>query len=135
MAKFSKRALGAAVAIALMTSLSPIVERAGAHIFICPAPYLGCPVFQVGTAPLTDGQGWLCEAYVDLPNESAMHLITAEQYANTHEPDVTFQTHWIDYPPGPQAFGLDTSFETLEDFLGDNHFKLPPRRTGPERVG
>ncbi len=75
--------------------------------------------FRVGSYPPYDGSGWIGEAYIDLPDADATQLLTAERYADEREPDFTFRTPWIDFPAGPISFDLDTSFETVGDFLND----------------
>lgn len=87
------------------------VRTTGAHVWVF-------EWFRVGSYPPYDGSGWIAEAYF-LPDEDAADLVPAEQYAEAHEPDFTFRTPWIDFPAGPVAFDVDTSFATVGDFLND----------------
>lgn len=47
------------------------------------------------------------------------HLIRTERLIDDRDPDITFHTDWIDFPAGPRDSGLDSSFETVGDFLND----------------
>ncbi len=83
-----------------------------AHVFIF-------DTYRVGAAPAYDGSGWICEAYLNIPEASAAHLIAAENYVVERPPDFTFRTPWIDFPAGPEPFADDTEFDTMGDFLDD----------------
>lgn len=75
---------------------------------------------RVGAFPSHPGQGWVAEAYLNLPDERD-NLIKAENYIAQKgiDPDFTFRTDWIDFPSGPDTFRLDNEFETIGDFLDD----------------
>ncbi len=95
------------VAFALLFSV-----RADAHVFIF-------DFYRAGAAPQHEGQGWIAEVYLNIPDESAIHLLAAEQYVEKRVPDFTFRTPYIDFPAGPVAFRFDNEFETMGDFLDD----------------
>ncbi len=52
------------------------------------------------------------------------HLIRAQRLILGQTADFTFRTEWIDFPPGPVDSGLDSSFQTVGDFLGDLPFDV-----------
>lgn len=106
-ARRHRRVLIATVAVIVCSS-------AWAHVFI-PAP------LRAGAYPPWPGGGWVGEAFLNLPAESAVHLIAAENYVETSgvQPDFTFRTDWIDFPAGEQPYGLDTEFATVGDLLND----------------
>jgi len=72
---------------------------------------------RAGAYPAYDGGGWIGEVFLNIPDESAIHLLTAETYIADRQPDFTFRTEWIDFPAGPVAFQLDSDFATMGDFL------------------
>lgn len=75
--------------------------------------------FRVGATPAYEGSGWIGEAFLDIPDDSAQHLLSAESYVRDRTPDFTFRTDWIDFPAGPLSVDLDANFETIGDFLND----------------
>lgn len=85
---------------------------AAGHVFVSSG-------FRHGANPVYDGSGWMGEAYLDIPEEFAGNLFAAEAWASQQEPDLTFRTDWIDFPPGPTGIDLDVNYETMGDFFGD----------------
>ena len=86
---------------------------AQAHIFINGG-------WRLGAIPPDDGPGWTADVYLNIPEASAEHLLQAEQYVATVQPDFTFATEWIDFPEGPNPVDLDSSFPTIGSLLGPN---------------
>lgn len=77
-----------------------------------------------GAIPAYDGSGWVCEVFLDIPDDNAAHLLAAEAYVLKRPPDFTFKTQWIDFPSGPTGSRLDTSFATMSDFFDDHIFDV-----------
>ncbi len=75
---------------------------------------------RVGSIPQTDGNGWICSVYLNIPDENAINLLAAEFHVTSQTPDFTFETQWIDFPAGPLGSDLDTSFATMGDFFDDH---------------
>ncbi|MGB0716687.1 MAG: hypothetical protein ACPGXK_12460, partial [Phycisphaerae bacterium] len=92
-------------------------QPARAHVFVSPD-------FQQGPNPLYEGTGWMAEAYLEIPDESAGNLFAAEAWSASRSPDLTFRTDWIDFPAGPTGIDLDANFETMDDFLGGHAYEL-----------
>ena len=42
---------------------------------------------RVGAIPSYEGSGWIGEAFLDIPDESALHLLTAENYVRDRTPE------------------------------------------------
>ncbi|MGB0715257.1 MAG: hypothetical protein ACPGXK_05225 [Phycisphaerae bacterium] len=93
-------------------ALALAAHVAVAHVFIPKSN-------QLGQNPTFSGNGWAVELYL-VPDSAADNLLTAENYATTHEPDMTFRTNWIDYPSGDDSFRRDATYETVGDLL-DNY--------------
>ncbi len=74
---------------------------------------------RAGAYPPYDGQGWIGEVYLDIPDDFAIHLVAAEIYIDGRTPDLTFRTDWIDFPAGPTAVLPDADILTLGDLLND----------------
>ncbi|MBI4716223.1 MAG: hypothetical protein HY763_00300 [Planctomycetes bacterium] len=82
---------------------------------------------RAGAYPSYPGNGWLGEAFLDIPEEYAVHLVVVESYIADRTPDFTFRTDWIDFPAGPAslapypdpALDEDADFPTVGDFLND----------------
>jgi hypothetical protein len=74
---------------------------------------------RAGAAPSREGNGWRGQCFLNIPAESAQNLLLAERYIIGRQPDFTFRTDWIDFPAGPIGTELDSSFETIGDFLND----------------
>jgi len=85
-------------------------------------------MYREGGYPPYEGAGWVAKVYLNLPlpdppedtsEQDLGTLIEAEAYVAEATPDFTFRTDWIDFPAGPEAVALDTSFSTMGDFLND----------------
>ncbi len=100
----------AGCAVLIMLSGSTMSLRA--HIFI-PQDR------RVGAYPDYPGIGWRGEAYLGIPDASAIHLLAAENYVRNRTADFTFRTDWIDFPSGPVDSKPDAEFATIGDFLDD----------------
>lgn len=108
---FNKRtAVGALLAVLVAAGIGSGTARA--HVFIF-------EFYRVGAYPPYDGSGWVGEAFLNIPDASAIHLLAAEAYVANRTPDFTFRTDWIDFPAGPVAYDLDANFNTIGDFLND----------------
>lgn len=88
-----------------------------AHIFVSRQD-------RAGAYPDYEGSGWFAEVFLNLPDEAATTLISAEDYADLITPHFTFKTPWIDFPPGPDAFRTDDQFTTLADFFGTDIYDV-----------
>lgn len=100
---FLQRALVVAACGSMLTALH-------AHPFVPQAT-------RAGAYPDYPGDGWLGEAYLNLPDNSAIHLLAAEQSVIGKSPDFTFQTQWIDFPMGPTSDVADADLVTVGDLL------------------
>ncbi len=112
MRKVATRQATAGTLLLCAAVLAVGVERARAHVFIF-------EFYRVGAYPPTEGTGWSAEAFLNIPDESAIHLLAVESYVAFQSPDFTFRTDWIDFPAGPLAVDLDANFATIGDFLND----------------
>ncbi len=74
---------------------------------------------RAGAYPDYAGGGWKVEVFLNIPDGSAIHLIAAENYVSSRQPDFTFRTDWIDFPAGESDSDLDANFETMGDFFDD----------------
>lgn len=74
---------------------------------------------RAGAYPNDPGEGWVGEAFMNLPDQAAAHLLAAEQYVVGRTPDFTFRTQWIDFPAGPVSDVPDADLETVGDLLND----------------
>lgn len=88
------------------------VAPSWAHIFIFED-------WREGACAQHDGAGWFAEVFLNIPDASALNLLTAESYVASRQPDFTFHTPWIDFPAGPDPYHLDADIHTLADFLDD----------------
>lgn len=79
---------------------------------------------RAGAYPDYPGAGWRGEVFLNLPAESAEHLLVAEQYVIGRTPDFTFQTQWIDFPAGPVSDVADADLATVGDLLDDYIFNV-----------
>ena len=79
---------------------------------------------RAGAFPPRPGTGWKGEAFLNIPLESATHLLSVEFYVEGRTPDFTFRTPWIDFPAGPVDIDLDANFQTIGDFLNDYLFDV-----------
>lgn len=79
---------------------------------------------RVGAFPDYDGSGWVGEAFLNLPDDAAEHLLVAEQYVIGRTPDFTFKTQWIDFPAGPVSDVSDAQLLTVGDLLDDYVFNV-----------
>lgn len=102
---------------ALVVALCAIPNVAPAHEFVS-------RLSRSGAFPPEPGTGWYGEAYLNLPLDAAANLLTAENYADTVEPDFTFRTEWIDFPAGPTHSVLDDTLATVGDLLDDYLFDV-----------
>lgn len=100
------------IALAAVFTVVRLHSAAFSHVFLF-APY------RIGAIPHYPGNGWVGEAFLNIPEQSAAHLLTAESYVIGRQPDFTFRTEWIDFPAGPIDVAPDTDFETIGDFLND----------------
>ena len=96
----------------VLTTLFPATAITRAHIYI-PQDR------RAGAYPDYEGGGWKAEVFLNIPDESAIHLIAAENYVEDRQPDFTFRTDWIDFPAGESDSELDADFQTMGDFLDD----------------
>lgn len=110
-----------AAGLALVAAVWLTCGGARGHVFVP-------EMYREGGYPAYDGAGWVAKVYLNLPlpdppeDTSATDLgtlIQAESYVADATPDFTFRTDWIDFPAGPEAVALDTSFTTMGDFLND----------------
>ncbi|MGH8597763.1 MAG: hypothetical protein ACREXT_13995, partial [Gammaproteobacteria bacterium] len=76
-------------------TLAATASTSPAHVFISRTE-------RTGAYPAYPGNGWVGEAFLNLPDAAAQSLLTAENYVrNKHvQPDFTFRTPWIDFPAG-----------------------------------
>ncbi|MGB0717367.1 MAG: hypothetical protein ACPGXK_15930 [Phycisphaerae bacterium] len=73
----------------------------------------------------------MASVYLHIPDLHAVDLSKAEHFVASRDPDFTFVTPVIDFPPGPMPVALDTEFPTVGDFLGD----LPVEISDPTKLG
>lgn len=102
--------LPALLAVALALGLAP--GRAGAHFFVS-------PLDRTSASPDAPGTGWRAEVYLDIPDNFAGSLLSAESYVAGRAPDFTFETAYVDFPPGPEDALLETEVADLGEWLGD----------------
>lgn len=79
---------------------------------------------RVGPSPTGVGSGWVGEAFLNIPDESATELLTSEIYILNRQPDFTFRTTFIDFPAGPDDAAFDADLATIGDFLDDYIFDV-----------
>jgi len=72
---------------------------------------------RAGAYPDYPGNGWVGEAFLNLPDDAVQHLLLAEQYVLGRTPDFTFRTQWIDFPMGPVSDVPDADLHTVGDLL------------------
>ncbi len=108
----AQRVFGVAIGVAMATSFS-----AHAHVFVENDQ-------RTGAIPPYEGGGWVCEAFLGIPDDDASHLLSAEAYVSKRTPNLTFKTEWIDFPAGPTGSRPDTTFATLGHFLDDHIFDV-----------
>lgn len=87
------------------------------HALVADAHTFVSQTFRAGAYPSYPGAGWVGEAFLNLPDESAVDLRSAEAFVAGRQPDFTFRTEWIDFPAGPIDSDLDAHFKTVGDFL------------------
>ncbi len=98
------------VALRAAAFSATLVGTLHAHPFVSQA-------YRAGACPAHDGNGWIGEAFLNIPESSATELRTADSYVMGRTPDFTFRTPLIDFPAGPTSFRLDRDFDTVGDFL------------------
>ncbi|GMU38952.1 MAG: hypothetical protein KJ057_16630 [Phycisphaerae bacterium] len=81
-----------------------------AHIFIFPWQ-------RAGNAPCEPGGGWRVECFWDIPEGSAAHLLTAENYIVGRDPTFTFHADYLDWPAGDAANVPDDALARMGDLL------------------
>ena len=79
---------------------------------------------RAGAYPTYPGDGWRGEAFLNLPDDAAEHLVLVELSIADKTPDFTFRTHWIDFPMGEISDVADADLQTVGDFLDGYIFNV-----------
>jgi hypothetical protein len=97
---------------------------AQAHFFVS-------PLDRVAASPSEPGTGWSAEVFLDIPDNWASSLLSAETYTAGLSPDFTFRTAYVDFPPGPADALLDAEVPDMGTFLGGGISDV----SDPDRLG
>ncbi len=81
-----------------------------AHIFVAKNT-------RLGAAPCVAGTGWEVDCWYGIPDGSAIHLLTAEVFADANPPSFSFHADYLDWPAGVVTESPDTAFQTIGDFF------------------
>ncbi|HRX85902.1 MAG TPA: hypothetical protein P5572_12865 [Phycisphaerae bacterium] len=99
--------------IVLLAAVLPwlCAGAARAHFFVS-------PLDRVSASPATPGTGWSAAVYLDIPDNFASSLLSAETYVASRAPDFTFHADYVDFPAGPQDSLLETDVPDMGTLLG-----------------
>lgn len=84
---------------------------AAAHFFVS-------PLDRVCVSPDAPGSGWFAEVFLDIPDQWAGSLLSAEAYVAGLPPDFTFRSAYVDFPAGPVDALLDADVASIGAWLG-----------------